>query len=176
MEIFDERRWFGRTNIVPRPRIFGLHSKRMSNKQGYYGHLQKYVRIHDFCKGFGKTVFSSESVGLLSTLLCDTYTSSEVHMREKLFQCRRNHRIKHIEVKVIWSHSNRSWCHKFVFLILQSQLHWSNAWWSEETLNLHTLQSWSWFFPLWNSIESWNFPRCISEIWSLGSSIIPLWD
>ena len=34
----------------------------------------------------------------LSTLLFDTYSLSDMHLRvEKLFQCRRNHRIKHIE-------------------------------------------------------------------------------
>ena len=33
---------------------------------------------------------------------------------EKLFQCRRNHRIKHVVVRKIMSPRNRSRCHKFV--------------------------------------------------------------
>ena len=36
-EIFGERRWFGRTNIVLGPRTFGMYSKRMYNK---YWHWQ----------------------------------------------------------------------------------------------------------------------------------------
>ena len=37
MEDTNERRWFGRTNIRPRTCLFGLHSKRMSDQQGYCG-------------------------------------------------------------------------------------------------------------------------------------------
>ena len=47
MENTTERRWFGRTNIIPWPWLFGLHSKRMSNKQRYCGQLQGYVWIQD---------------------------------------------------------------------------------------------------------------------------------
>ena len=35
----------GRPDVIPWPRLFGLHSKRMSNKQRYCGQLQKYVWI-----------------------------------------------------------------------------------------------------------------------------------
>ena len=42
-----ERRWFGRTDIIPWPCLFGLYSTRMSNKQGYCRQLQKYVWIQD---------------------------------------------------------------------------------------------------------------------------------
>ena len=49
MENSYERRWFGKTNISPWPCLFGLHSMRMRNKQGYCGLLQKYVRSKDFC-------------------------------------------------------------------------------------------------------------------------------
>ena len=46
--------------------------------------------------------FSLESVVFLNTLLFDADPSSEVHMLvAKLFQSRRNHRIKHIEIKEI---------------------------------------------------------------------------
>ena len=41
---------------------------------------------------------SLESVVFLSTLLFETCSFSEVDMREKLFQGRRNHRIKHIKI------------------------------------------------------------------------------
>ena len=39
----DERSWLGRTNIIPWPCLFGLHSKRMQNKQRYCGQLQRCV-------------------------------------------------------------------------------------------------------------------------------------
>ena len=54
MENSHKRRWFGRTNIIPRPCLFGLHTKRMSDKHGYCGKLQMYVRIKDFCWGYRK--------------------------------------------------------------------------------------------------------------------------
>ena len=45
----------GRTNIIPWPCLFGLHSKRMSDKQGYlWKIIQKCVRIKDFCRDKGK--------------------------------------------------------------------------------------------------------------------------
>ena len=31
------RRWFGRTNVVPGPCLFGLHSKKIADQQGYFG-------------------------------------------------------------------------------------------------------------------------------------------
>ena len=37
MENSHERRWFGRTTIIPRPCLFELHSKRMPDLQGYCG-------------------------------------------------------------------------------------------------------------------------------------------
>ena len=55
-----------------------------------------------------------KTVVFLSALLFDTDSFSEVHKRvEQLFQCRRNHRIKHIVAGEI-VHHNRSRCHKFV--------------------------------------------------------------
>ena len=42
------------TSFLDNVFFFGLHSKRMSDKQGYCGWLQKYVRINDFCRGYGK--------------------------------------------------------------------------------------------------------------------------
>ena len=52
MENTHERRWFGKFDIIPWPCLFGLHSKRMSNKQWYCGQLQKHVRIQDLsCSG-----------------------------------------------------------------------------------------------------------------------------
>ena len=52
VENSHERRWFGRTNIVSWPFIFGLHSKRVSNQQSH-------VWIHDFCWIQGKTTDQS---------------------------------------------------------------------------------------------------------------------
>ena len=54
VEDTHERRWFGRTDIIPWPCLFGLYSTRMSNKQGCCAPLQKYVRIQDFCWSWGK--------------------------------------------------------------------------------------------------------------------------
>ena len=54
-KILMEKRWFGRTDTIPCPCLFGLHSKRMSNKQGYCRQLQKYVRVQDFWRIYGKT-------------------------------------------------------------------------------------------------------------------------
>ena len=45
LENSHERRWFGRTNIIPRPCLFGLHSKRMSDQQRYCGQLHGCVWI-----------------------------------------------------------------------------------------------------------------------------------
>ena len=58
---------------------------------------------------------SQESVVLLSTLLFDTCSFAESNMLvEKFFQCRRNHRIKHIVVGETSSSFNRLRCHKIV--------------------------------------------------------------
>ena len=80
----------------------------------------------------------------LSTQLFDTHSFSEMHVRvEKLCQCRRNHRIKHVEIREIVSRHNRcdvrssSWT-------WQSQLLWSSALWSEDRLFSDKHQSWSW--------------------------------
>ena len=55
---------------------------------------------------------SQESVVLWTTLLFDTYSYSEVNVRvEKLLQCRRNHRIKHIVVGEICYPCDRLRCH-----------------------------------------------------------------
>ena len=50
-----ERRWFGRTDIIPWPCSFGLYSNRISNEQRYCRQLPKYVRIQDLCQSYGKT-------------------------------------------------------------------------------------------------------------------------
>ena len=49
------------------PCIFGLHSKRMSNKQGYCRQLQKYVRIQDFCRSYGKLPVPEKSDANISS-------------------------------------------------------------------------------------------------------------
>ena len=54
MENTHERRWFGRTDIIPWPCLFGLHWKRMSNKQRYCRQLQKDVRIQNLCWSYRK--------------------------------------------------------------------------------------------------------------------------
>ena len=41
---------FGRTNMIPWPRLFGLHSTRMRNEHRYCGQSQKYVWIQDPCR------------------------------------------------------------------------------------------------------------------------------
>ena len=54
MEDTDERRWFGRTNIISRPCSFVLHSTRMSDQQGYCGQLQKCFSKQGFLLGLLK--------------------------------------------------------------------------------------------------------------------------
>ena len=48
---------------------------------------------------------SQEAVVYLSALRFDTYSPSEMNTREKLLQCRRNHRIQQIVVGEIFSPS-----------------------------------------------------------------------
>ena len=55
VENAHEKRWFGRPDIIPWPRLFRVHSKRMSNKQRCCRQKQKYVGIQDFCWGFGES-------------------------------------------------------------------------------------------------------------------------
>ena len=55
VENTHERRWFWRTDIIPWPCLFGLHSKSMSDKRRYCRQLQEYVRIQDLCWSCGKT-------------------------------------------------------------------------------------------------------------------------
>ena len=55
MESSHERRWFGRTNIIPQSCLFGLHSKRTSSEQDFFNYLQKYYRINDFCRSYWET-------------------------------------------------------------------------------------------------------------------------
>ena len=50
------------------------------------------------------------------------FSSSEVHTRVKLLQCRRNHCSKHIAVRKITSLRYRSRCRKFLNIFRQSQL------------------------------------------------------
>ena len=45
MKITFERRLSGTTDIIPWPRLFGLHSKRVSNKQRFCRQFQEHVRI-----------------------------------------------------------------------------------------------------------------------------------
>ena len=52
-----ERRWFGRTDIIPGPCLFGLHSKTMWNKQRYCGQSQNRVWIANFRGGAEKLPF-----------------------------------------------------------------------------------------------------------------------
>ena len=61
VESTHERRWFGRTNILPWPRLFGLHSTRVRNKLRYCRQLQIYVRIQDLCWSKRKATFLWES-------------------------------------------------------------------------------------------------------------------
>ena len=61
LENSHERRWFGRTNILPRPFLFGLHSKRMQNEQRYCGQLPNYVLIQDLCRSKRKATFFRET-------------------------------------------------------------------------------------------------------------------
>ena len=49
LENTHERRWFGRTDIIPWSGSFGLYSTRMSDKQRSCRQKPKYVRIQDFC-------------------------------------------------------------------------------------------------------------------------------
>ena len=56
-----ETSWFGRTDIIPWPRLFGLHSKRMSDKQRYCGQLQKYVRIQHLYWSYRKAALFRET-------------------------------------------------------------------------------------------------------------------
>ena len=53
-------------------------------------------------------------------------------------------------------------------LTLLSQLLWSSAWWVDGLLIFEHTSVLKLTLQLWNSIESGNFPRCISEIWNLG--------
>ena len=56
-----ERRWFGRTDIIPRQRLFGLHSKRLSNKQRHCRQLQQYVWIQNLCWSYRKATLLWET-------------------------------------------------------------------------------------------------------------------
>ena len=56
-----ERSRFGRANIIPWPRLFGLHWTRMRNKQRYCGKLQKYVWLQNLCRSNRKTVVFRET-------------------------------------------------------------------------------------------------------------------
>ena len=51
---YSWKTWFGRIDIIPWPRLFGLHSKRMSNKQRYCRQLQEHARIQNLCWSFRK--------------------------------------------------------------------------------------------------------------------------
>ena len=50
-----------RANIIPRPYLCGLHSRRMQNKQRYCGQLQNHVRIANFSGGSREITIPSKS-------------------------------------------------------------------------------------------------------------------
>ena len=55
LETTQQKSWFGKTNIFPWPRILGVNSKTMRNKQWYCGQLQSHVWTTNFCGGNWKT-------------------------------------------------------------------------------------------------------------------------
>ena len=61
VENAHERRWFWENQHHPWPRWFGLHAKRMSDKQRYFGQLQEYVRIQDLCRSYSKAALFKET-------------------------------------------------------------------------------------------------------------------
>ena len=75
----------------------------------------------------------------------DSFLEVNVHV-EKLFQCRRSHRIKHVEVREICSLHKSIAMSQVRQLILLSQLIWSSALWDEDLLISNKLQSWNWLF------------------------------
>ena len=85
MENTHEIRWFGRTDIIPRPCLFGLHLKKVSDKQGYCGYLQKYVRIKDFCLSYGKTI-SFREIGCEKFLMIVWHGRSCKEVRGKILR------------------------------------------------------------------------------------------
>ena len=60
VESTRERSWFGRTNNIPWPCLFGLHSTRMTNKQRYCGQ-QKYVWIQNRSWSYRKATLFRET-------------------------------------------------------------------------------------------------------------------
>ena len=52
---------FGKANIIPWPRLFGLHSTEMRHEQRYCGQLQKYVWIQDLCRSKRKATLFRET-------------------------------------------------------------------------------------------------------------------
>ena len=72
VENTHERRWFGRTDIIPWPRWFGLHAKMISNKQRYCWQLQEHVRIQNLCWSYRKALlFGENSDANISSRSCD---------------------------------------------------------------------------------------------------------
>ena len=94
MENSHERRWFVRTNIILRSCLFGLHSKRVYNKEWHCDELQGYVRIKDFCRGYRKIV-RNNSVGKLwcrnDIIIVLWHGRSRKEMRRKMLRiCQQN--------------------------------------------------------------------------------------
>ena len=85
VEDTHERRWFGRTDIIPWPCWFGLYSTRKSNKQRYCGQLQKYVWIQDFCRSSGKPA-SFREIGCEYFLMVLWHGRSCKEMRGKILR------------------------------------------------------------------------------------------
>ena len=67
VENTHERRWFARTNIIPWPCLFRLHSTRMQNKQRYCGQLQGYVWIRMSTGALENFHYSEKSEAIISS-------------------------------------------------------------------------------------------------------------
>ena len=67
VEDIYERSWFGRTNIILWPCLFGLHSTRMQYKQTYSGQFQGYVWIQDVRWRYTKLSYSEKSEAHISS-------------------------------------------------------------------------------------------------------------
>ena len=51
----------GEPTVIHWPCWFGWHSERMPNKQGYFRHLQKYVRVQNLCWSYRKATKQRET-------------------------------------------------------------------------------------------------------------------
>ena len=76
---YCERRWFWRTDVIPWPCLFGLHSKRMSNKQRYCRQLQEHVRIQNLCWSYTEKL---QSTGKLDANISSWSYDMEGHAKK----------------------------------------------------------------------------------------------